>query len=88
MRSGGEEVAVVAVDFFQAGIGGAGEVQGVGGAEESCGRERGDANTRVVEQVVIEGQPDDKPGGFVRSGLMPRLAGATGIDAGFTLAPL
>ena len=39
MRCGGEEVAVVAVDCFEAGIGGAGQVEGVGGAEEDGARE-------------------------------------------------
>jgi len=34
MRCGGEEVAVVAVDGFEAGIGGAGKVESVGCAEE------------------------------------------------------
>lgn len=88
MRGGGEEVAVVTVDFFQAGVGGAGEVEGVGGAEEDSGWECGDANTRVVDQVVIDGQPDDEPGGFVRCELSHRLAEAAGIDALFTLMTL
>lgn len=61
MSCGGEQMAVVTVDFLEAGIGGAGEMEGVGGAEEDGGRQIEHLVAGGLNQFFVSGSQQIRP---------------------------
>ena len=64
-RGGGEQVAVVGMDFCEAVLGGGGEVEGVGGAEVGGSGGGGEDGFDPVNDCVGEWQEPDGAGGAI-----------------------
>ena len=85
MRRGGEEVAVVAVDFLATVLGRAGEVKRIGGAEEKRGWKGGHASAGAIDEFVPDGQPYDDLLRLVFGKLLQRQTETSGVKATLTL---
>ena len=85
-RCGGEEVAVVGIDLGEAVFRGAGEVEGVGGAEEGgCGSGGHDA-VEPGQDRVGEWEPAKGAAGAIAAKLIELRPVLPGIEAAFAQA--